>query len=255
VTTGREGFVHVAHSTHPVAAVAVGEIAAELIERDAVRPDLLLVFTTNAFAGALEDIAPALRRLLSPTTLAGCAAEQVLAPDGWIIDGPAISVMAINQGEVEAVRYSSEVSIETSDESTYVLFADPFTVNVSLLSTVCGGYAATGAGPGTTRLVLDDEVFTHGAVGIRIPPQRPIRTFADDSLLDTAAWTEGVAVLAFQELDFEVWNETRSGQQKIDDEEHESAPVVCGFVSKRTFPLSLTVFGAQNAREQGNKEP
>jgi hypothetical protein len=249
----RDGFVRVTHSTHPVAADAVGEIAAELIELDLARPDLLMVFVTKPFAGILEDIAPALDRLLSPTTLVGCASEQVIAPDGWLVDGPGIAVMAINKGEVEGLRYGPEVSIETSGPGTYLLLADPFSYNVSLLSDVCGGYAQAGEGPGSTRLVLDNQVFVDGAVGVRFPAGSGLSTYADDFLLDSDAWTRGEAVLAFKEVDVELWGRTLD-PALVEAGGAEIAPVMTGIVSRRTFPLSLTVFGAQNAREQENKE-
>lgn len=244
----RNGFVHVAYSTHPVAAIAVGEIVAELIEHKATRPDLLCVFVTKPFAGILEDIAPALRRLLSPTTLIGCAAEQVINPDGWLLDGPAICVLAINQGEVEGLRYSPNAEVKTSESTTDLLMADPFSFNVSLMSSICGGYAFAGEGPGSSRLVLNDQLFTDGAVGVRFPADQPIRTYADSFLLDAQAWMTGVAVLAFTEVDLELWSAAASTGA-----DGPLAPALTGFVSKRAFPVSLTVFGEQIAREQENK--
>jgi hypothetical protein len=245
----RDGFVHVAHSEHPVAATAVGEIAAYLIEHD-----LLLDFVTKPFAGILEDVAPALRKLVSPTVLMGCASEQLISPDGWLVDGPGIGVLAVNTGEVEPVRFDPGDEIDPTDGRHLIVLADPYSVSVSLLADVCGGYATAGDGPGGTRLVLDETVFTDGAVGVSIPTEQPMRAYADSFLLDGEAWTYARAVLTFSEVDLELWEKTLSHEQR-EQGWGEAPAALTGFVSKRTFPLSLTVFGDRNAPEQRNKEP
>jgi small ligand-binding sensory domain FIST len=239
----RDGFVSVAYSEHPVPTTAVGEVAAYLIEHDLARPDVLVVLVTTPFAGILEDIAPALRKLLSPTTLVGCAAAQIIGPDGWLIDGPAIAVMAINTGEVVPLRFAPGDPLLTPEAHTAVLLADPFSASVSLLSDFCGGYATAGHGPGANRLVLDGELFTDGIVGIAFPATERIHSVADPFTLSDEERNSATAILAFTEVDPELWAPPTA---------REWLPVLYGFVSKRTFPRSLTVFGEENACEQEN---
>lgn len=228
VINQRDGFVEVAYSTHPVAANAVGEIAAELMERNCDRPDVLFVFVTKPFAGTLEDIAPALRKLLSPTTLLGCVAEQVINPDGWLVDDACIQVLAMNTGEVEVVRYAPGDLIIPPGEQTMLLLADPYTTEISLLTDLCGGYA--------TPLVLDDQIYTDGAIGVIFPPQTAARKVTDTYKL-TAGDMNALAILAFSEVDLV------SADKKFGEiEDNEVPPILSGFISRRSFPRTLIVF-------------
>ena len=66
-------------SQHPIAAHAVGEVAGGILEQlDGEPPDLLVVFVSPHFAGALDDMTAALRRLLEPGALVAMTALAVV---------------------------------------------------------------------------------------------------------------------------------------------------------------------------------
>jgi len=48
-------------SEHPVTAFATGEVCGQVLEKVGSHPDLVIVFTTLAHAGALEDVIDTVR--------------------------------------------------------------------------------------------------------------------------------------------------------------------------------------------------
>lgn len=245
VSLVRRAFVDGACSEHPLAVVAAGEVAAHLIDRNHARPDVLFVFVTRPFIGILEDIAPALRKLLSPTILLGCAAEQIVSPDGWLIDNPAISVLAINTSEALPIRYAPGETPEQTTDSCTILIADPFSARVPNLSNVSGGYASAGLNPGGNRLVLDDVIYSNGIVGVQFPASDNLATFCFPEDLDPFAWRAADGMLVFADTDTGFWSTSleSDGEAEIYGK---NGPILSGFVSKQTFPASLTVFGVES---------
>lgn len=166
-------------SVHPVTAMAVGEAAGQVLEQLGPNPDLVAVFVTPHHAGALEDVGAAVRAVLSPTVLFGCAAVSVLGVRHEAEDEPGVSVWAGRFGPVRGVRLSTaadplpEVPFEAQ---ALLLVADPFTFDVQALYErlgglpVIGGNASAARGPGGNRLALDEAVFVDGAVGAFIGP-------------------------------------------------------------------------------------
>jgi small ligand-binding sensory domain FIST len=193
-------------STHPVTAHAVGEVAGQVLEELGPHPDLALVFVTRPHAGALEDAAAAVRQVLSPTVLLGCAAESVVGPGLEIEDAPAVSLWAAVLGPVAPVRLSAPPvwDDDPGDEpgagarlagwpdrlpfepQGLILIGDPYTFAVDALFAevaerhpglpVLGGMASAALGPGGNRLALDDKIHTTGAVGALIGPGTRLST-------------------------------------------------------------------------------
>ena len=91
-------------SEHPVTAYAAGEVCGQVLERIGTHPDLALVFTTLAHAGALEDIVAAVREVLHPSVVIGAAAESVVGTGREVETGPGISLWAGRWGPVAPVR-------------------------------------------------------------------------------------------------------------------------------------------------------
>src|SRR5437764_3350445 len=85
-------------SEHPITAQAVGEVAGQVLERLGRRPDLAMLFLTPHHGGALEDAAAAVRAILEPGTLLGCAAVAVAGVARGGGDGPAIPLWARGVG-------------------------------------------------------------------------------------------------------------------------------------------------------------
>jgi hypothetical protein len=66
-------------STHPVTALAAGEVIGQLLDAGARHADLVVVGVTPAHGGALEDVAATVARLVEPTVLVATVATDLLA--------------------------------------------------------------------------------------------------------------------------------------------------------------------------------
>ncbi len=178
-----------AMSQHPLATHAVGEVVGEVLDQLGQRPDAAVVFVTEPFAGAMEDIAAAIRAMLEPGALVGATAASVLAGDREVEGSAAISLFAMRFGPprrfagdplVRSVRLNGRQSIERGWAGTLVLLADPFSFPVEAVVddladrapglTVAGGLASSATGTGGNRLVADGGVFSDGGVGLLLPP-------------------------------------------------------------------------------------
>ncbi len=175
-------------SEHPVAALAVGEVAGAVLESIGERPDLVMVNATRAHAGALEDIVGAVSSVLHPLATIGCAAESVIAQGTEVEERPGLSLWAgrvgpLRQVALRATRLADDTwhfdgwpETSSFDASALVLIADPFTFPTEdflawLRSArprlpVVGGNASGGRGPGGSRLVVGNGVVTEGATGV-----------------------------------------------------------------------------------------
>lgn len=177
-------------SQHPLATQAVGEVAGAVLEHLGEAPDLAVVFVSASHAGALEDIAAALRSLLAPDVLIGCAAGSVVGGSHEVEGGPAISLWAARVASVTPLRLLTEEhdgeavisgvpspELLTEDRQVVLVLADPFSFpaddfltglreQVGLDLPVVGGLASAAPGPGGNRLVLGSEVVSDGAVAV-----------------------------------------------------------------------------------------
>ncbi|HEX3425402.1 MAG TPA: FIST N-terminal domain-containing protein [Acidimicrobiales bacterium] len=95
-------------STHPVTAHATGEVIGQVIEQVGRHPDLAVVYVTRPHAGALDDAADTVARLLEPSVLIGCAAESVVGNQREIENAPAVSLWAGMTGPIVGVRLWTE---------------------------------------------------------------------------------------------------------------------------------------------------
>jgi small ligand-binding sensory domain FIST len=185
-------------STHPEPATAAGEVIGHVLDRVGRHPDLAVVFVTPPHSGAIAEVAAAVRELLSPTVLLGCAAESVVGTGQEVERGPAISLWAGLTGPVAPLRLWAEESQDGAEEGqdapqvggwpatlpfeaqAALVLADPFSFPVDALLLglserhpglpVLGGMASAGRTPGAGRLILDDAIQTDGAVGALIGP-------------------------------------------------------------------------------------
>lgn len=158
-------------SVHPLATHAVGEVVGDVLERLGPEPDLVVLFAGAAHTGAMEDIAAAVRTLLRPRVLLGCTTSTVIGGDREIVDASGLSLWAARGVDALAHRLPGSLPDEGR---TLVVLGDPYSFDVdSLLARttmpVIGGMASAGRGPGGNRLLLDDALFTDGAVAVSVP--------------------------------------------------------------------------------------
>lgn len=208
-----------ASSEHPLATHAVGEVVGAVLERLGTSPDLLVVFVTGPFAGAIRDVAATIRELLHPRHMIGATAESVLAGGHEIEERAAISVFAASWGRrlrrgARTVRFGAERDeggwrLTGSDavvrgDGTLVLLADPASFPVEGFVeelgrrtpglTIVGGLASVPPTVGANALVADGHVFDGGAVGVLLPAGVPVRALVSqgcrpvgDALVVTAS--------------------------------------------------------------------
>lgn len=190
-------------SEHPVVTHAVGEVVGQILDQVGEGPDAVVMFVTGPFAGATNDIADAVRALLRPGALIGATAASVLAGRTEVEGRAAIVLLAMRvaaegQGGPRAVRLAADRTPDGWDltgtdqaavpGATLMVLADPFSYPVDGLIEeldrtvgspevqIIGGLASAAHGPGGNRLVVDDEVVSHGAVGLVLPPDMAART-------------------------------------------------------------------------------
>lgn len=155
---------------------------------DGEDPDLVVLFASPHFVGALDDAAHALRNLLEPQALLGITTVAVVGDAREIESSPAISVFAacLPDSDLTPVALTVEDTPDgpsvvgwpkmLGEPSTLLMLADPFTFPVDGFLqridddrpdlTVIGGLASAGQRPGGNRLILDDWVTSGGAVGV-----------------------------------------------------------------------------------------
>jgi len=171
-------------SEHPVPAYATGEVCGQVLEGVGAHPDLAIVFTTLAHAGALDDVVTTVREVLSPSVLVGAACETVIGTGREVEGGPGVSLWAARFGPVAAVR-SLPVEVPFTP-SALVVVGDPFSVDPGELLAdvaaqypglpVVGGMASGARAPGATRLALDGTVYSSGLVGALLGPGADVVT-------------------------------------------------------------------------------
>jgi small ligand-binding sensory domain FIST len=177
-------------SEHPLPAHAVGEAIGQVLDRLGAGPDpdLALLFVTPAHAGAIDDMAAAVRATLDPVTLIGCTAEAVLGNGREVEAGPALALWAGSTGPVTAFALpgANPLPPPPDDAAALLLLADPFSYPVEEALArlanerpglpVVGGMASAARGPGGNRLLLDGTVATSGAVGAYLGPGVAVAT-------------------------------------------------------------------------------
>lgn len=168
----------------------------------AVAPDLLVLFVTAPLQPHFEQIAADLRAALGPRLLVGCTAESVLGSDREVERAPAASVLAMSLPGVilDSFHFTAEEWPELLSDSgslqarleagtdlrAFLMLADPFSTPVVQLLEACsslfpqapvfGGMASNAQAPGETRLVINEQVFNSGLVGVSFAGKLQIDT-------------------------------------------------------------------------------
>lgn len=177
---------------------AAGAVAQQLGEP----ADLVFVFASASFAAEMEGIAAIVRRQTGAKTLLGCTGESIVGNDREIEQAPALAVWGARLPG--AVLHPLRLEFERTPEggsivgwpgdlpeswpagAAAVMLGEPFSFPADLLlerlnedqpgTPVIGGMASGGWGPGQNRIVLNDAVYTDGAVGVLIHGKVRVRS-------------------------------------------------------------------------------
>lgn len=159
--------------------------------------DLACLFFSSHHAAQANYLTDVLRETLGPRCLIGCSGEGVIAGTEELETTPAITLWAASLPDVELSPIRSSFS-PTQDqfqlagwpepgqqEATFLVLADPFTTPVhevlGLLedrypgAKAVGGLVGGAQEAGENRLVLNEDVFDGGMVGVRLSGAVEIR--------------------------------------------------------------------------------
>jgi len=176
-------------SQHPETADATAEVVGQVLDRVGTGPELAFVFASAHHTDELGEVGGAIRTMLAPGRLVGATTSGVISGERELEDGPALGLWTTSLDSVpRPVRLTGAATsagvaiqgvqglVEAGGDTTAVLLADPFSLPVGhVLDVVAaapdaprivGGMASGAVGPGRNRLLLDDEVFDDGAVGV-----------------------------------------------------------------------------------------
>ena len=164
-------------SQHPDAAVAVAEVIGQSLERTGHGPGIAVVFTSGAHVVHTPRITRAIRQGLSPAVLVGCSAGGTMANRREIEEGPSVVLWTALIDDARPIRLTApELPNGVGAGRAVALMADPFTFDAAALvagvdpeTTLVGGLASAASRPGGNHLVLDDESFSDGGVGVVLP--------------------------------------------------------------------------------------
>jgi small ligand-binding sensory domain FIST len=160
--------------------------------------DLAFVFFSAHHSAQATVISTMIKEALRAEVCVGCSGEGVIGGSEELETAPALTlwVARLPQVHVTPIRLSfsdvhDQIQItdwpeSTVSDSTFILVADPFTTPVQdVLSMMAeryprakaiGGLAGGGHDAGANRLLLNNEVFTDGLVGIQLTGPVSVRT-------------------------------------------------------------------------------
>lgn len=165
-------------------------------------PDLVLAFATCHFEDQSEAICRALNDHFDSALVTGCSAEGVIGPDSEHERVPAVSLMLARMPGVNLVPFRMEaaelsdlesvqaavagIEADPIDEPTFIFLGDPFSVPVKPVlqamderfpgRPVLGGMVSGCDGPGQAVLILGENVFRDGAIGVAVVGNVEVRT-------------------------------------------------------------------------------
>lgn len=149
------------------------------------RPDLAVVFASPHFADQAEVVLDAVHEGAGPAAVVGCVAEGVVGGGKEIERSPGVAVwLSTLPAPVQPFHATFDPDGAVfagwpDDPGSYLMIADPYTFPADVLlqrvnterpgTTIVGGMAGGAEGAGGTRLFVDREVVSTGAVGVRMP--------------------------------------------------------------------------------------
>ncbi|MCY4192754.1 MAG: FIST C-terminal domain-containing protein [bacterium] len=177
-------------SEHPDSASAAGEVIGEILEAVGPSPDLAVLFASASHREAVGDLADAIHQALAPAALLGATAVSVIGGPVEAQERPAVSLWAAARCPARSIRLEpvrgsggwALGGMPVDGEGTLLVLPDPFSfpsetlLDAGSAMRVVGGLASAAGRPGDNRLVLGQQVFSDGAVGVLLDPGVEVRT-------------------------------------------------------------------------------
>ncbi len=163
--------------------------------------DLAFMFFSAHYAEAAPALSQAFRDELDPQVVLGCTGEGVITEDQEIEGGRAVTVWAARLPGVRLTPLRLSSSSEdrpvfgtgwtgdlgsANERPVFILLADPFSTPMSEVfsmiagrwpgATAIGGLAGGGRDSGENRMLLNEEVYDGGLVGVALAGAVNIRT-------------------------------------------------------------------------------
>lgn len=206
-------------SSHPVTALATGEVVGQVIDEIGAHPDLAVLVASPSHMGALEDAAAAVRSLLAPSVLLGWVAAEVDAdaglgagvpPSDWVPTGDAVGLWAAHTGPVAPLRVAdltgsawTEVGSGSFDRRALVVVGAAGVAPGPMLPpgiTVAGAVSDVAGAP----IVLDGAAYRTGAVGVVLGPGVDLTVLVEQGRRpigppSTVTRTEGALLVALDD--------------------------------------------------------
>lgn len=150
------------------------------------QPELLIIAVSAGFADKLGDVGALARSLIAPKVLLGVAVEAVADGELLATDaGMAMLAWTPSRSSSEHPEVVTALRVGPDDlaplaamsGSAAVLFADPFSVDASELTTALerspverfnGGFVSTARRRGASRLLVGDQLYSDGVVGFAV---------------------------------------------------------------------------------------
>ncbi len=193
------------------AAIATGTNGAEVVDAlmaqlpmldGSSQVDLAFLFTSDAYAADLPTLLPDLKARTGARVILGCSGQGLIGPGKEEEREPAMSLQVLSLPgatltplRLDAAEAASpeapdlireRLGDEVLDMNAMFLFVDPFTVDGErLLDTVAvideelpivGGLASSKFSRRGTYVILDDEVFEEGVVGVALGGDYEVKT-------------------------------------------------------------------------------
>lgn len=174
-------------TTNDARGAAIEATLAARSQMEGEAASLAVVFASPHFSADAETVVDAVHEAAAPGALIGCVAESVVGGSREIEGAPAISVwVAALPAAVEtfSLDFSGDATEPLfagwprSKDGAFIVLCDPYTFPADVLlqhlnenkpgTLIAGGMASGGTRPGETRLFLDREVLSAGAVGARL---------------------------------------------------------------------------------------
>jgi small ligand-binding sensory domain FIST len=157
--------------------------------------DVVILFASSLYAKHFPDMLARIRQATGGAILLGCSGQAIIGQELELEDVPALSLLTLSlpNAILRPVRFTQALleecetplgwrdclGIQLDDVNAWLLFADPFRLEIEhLLDGLAGAYgecpilggmaSSSNQNARRTHVFLNDEVFTDGGVGLAI---------------------------------------------------------------------------------------